>query len=378
MVKWSEGARKAASQAVQSQTLDAIETIDGVKQYGAEADRLAASISNAELTQLDTDLRQADDLYTRNRTFMMVVLLLGAIVAPVVFWSVRAIVAALVAFAGELRGSAAAVKRTSAHVSQSSNRLSQAAADQAASLQQTSASMEELASMTRQNAESSQRAAVLVAEVDGQVSQSNAALASMVTSMSAIEASSDKVAKIIKTIDEIAFQTNILALNAAVEAARAGESGMGFAVVADEVRNLAQRSAQAARDTAGLIEEAIANAQQGSRNVDEVNTSMASITESVARVRQLVGDVSAASREQAQGFDQVAQAIQAMEKVTATTASTAQESAAASTELDGESAAAMAVIERLDSLIGRDGASAPTVSAQKPTRRKPAAIRSAA
>src|SRR6185436_13104931 len=142
--------------------------------------------------------------------------------------------------------------------------------------------------------------------VDTQVRNSNGALGDMVASMSAIEESSQQVAKIIKTIDEIAFQTNILALNAAVEAARAGEAGMGFAVVADEVRNLAQRSAQAARDTADLIEESIARAQGGNEAVTQVVTAMSAITESVTQVKGLVEEVSVASRQQSQGIDQVA------------------------------------------------------------------------
>ena len=163
----------------------------------------------------------------------------------------------------------------------------------------------------------------------------------MVASMASIQESSQQVAKIIKTIDEIAFQTNILALNAAVEAARAGEAGMGFAVVADEVRNLAQRSAQAAQDTAALIEASIAKAGEGNAKVEQVAAAIAGITDERDKVKGLVDEVSVGQPQQAQGIDQVSQAIAQMEKVTQTTAATAEESAAASEELNAQAEGAM-------------------------------------
>src|SRR6185503_3188034 len=206
-------------------------------------------------------------------------------------------------------------------------------------------------------------AAGLMSQVDQRVTESNHALSAMVTSMASIQDSSAKVAKIIKTIDEIAFQTNILALNAAVEAARAGEAGMGFAVVADEVRNLAQRSAQAAKDTAALIEESIVRSREGSDRVELVATSIGAITGSVTRVKGIVEEVREASRQQTQGIDQVAQAIAQMEKVTQTTAATAEESAAASEELNAQAESSIAVVRDIQALVG--GATAPAVSAGK-------------
>src|SRR5437762_5567743 len=165
--------------------------------------------------------------------------------------------------------------------------------------------------------------------VSQRVAEANATLAEMMTSMREIGASSGKISKIIKVIDEIAFQTNILALNAAVEAARAGEAGMGFAVVADEVRNLAQRSAHAAKDTAALIEESIARSDRGALRVEKVSSSMQEITNSVVKVKSLIDHVSEASRQQAHGFEQVSQALGQMEQMTQNNASSAEASATA-------------------------------------------------
>jgi methyl-accepting chemotaxis protein/methyl-accepting chemotaxis protein-1 (serine sensor receptor) len=264
------------------------------------------------------------------------------------------------------------VSSAAGQVAGSAQSLSQGSTEQAASLEETSASMEEMASMTRRNAENSHEAATSMAETERLVGDANSALGSMVTSMVSIKESSDKVAKIIKTIDEIAFQTNILALNAAVEAARAGEAGMGFAVVADEVRSLAQRSAQAARDTATLIEESIARANEGHQRVTQVGGAIEAITSSAGRVKGLVDAVSAASREQSQGIEQVTQAITQMEKVTQNTAATAEESAAASEELSAQAESSMSVVNRLAGLVGSQ--TTPRVAREV----KPKATRSAA
>ena len=282
-------------------------------------------------------------------TGLALVVLLGCGVALFIVRGTNGILRSAVV---DLREGAEQVVSAAGQVATSSQSLSQGATEQAASLEETSASMEEMASMTRKNAENTRQAATLMGEVDTRVAESNRSLTEMVGSMAQIKDSSNKVAKIIKTIDEIAFQTNILALNAAVEAARAGEAGMGFAVVADEVRNLAQRSAQAARDTASLIEESIANSSEGSQRVDLVAGSIGAITESVSRVRALVQEVSAASQQQAQGIDQVSQAVAQMEKVTQTTAATAEESAAASEELNAQAETSRNVVARLDALVG--------------------------
>jgi methyl-accepting chemotaxis protein len=176
----------------------------------------------------------------------------------------------------------------------------------------------------------------------------------MVASMREIDTSSDKVAKIIKVIDEIAFQTNILALNAAVEAARAGEAGMGFAVVADEVRNLAQRSAQAAKDTAVLIEDSIAHSKEGTTRLDQVAQAIRSITASAAQVKMLVDEVSLGSQEQARGIEQIAKAVAQMQQVTQKTAANAEESASASEEMAAQAESMKEFVGELQDVVGTD------------------------
>ena len=275
------------------------------------------------------------------------ILLVSAVVTVVV----RKVVADIGQIADTMSEGVAQVASASTEVSSSAQSLAQGASEQAAALEETSASMEEMASMTRHNAENAQNAAKLMANADAQVDTSKQALKEMVSSMSSIQESSTKVARIIKTIDEIAFQTNILALNAAVEAARAGEAGMGFAVVADEVRNLAQRSAQAAKDTAGLIEESIALTQEGSQRVQQVSKAIVSITESVTQVKAMVDEVSTASLQQTQGIDQVTQAVAQMEKVTQTSAASAEESAAASEQLNAQAETTRELTHRLQAMV---------------------------
>ena len=214
-----------------------------------------------------------------------------------------------------------------------------------------SSATEQLSALTRQNADRARGVAGMVRETEAAITTGNNAVAEMENAMKAISTSSDKIRLIIKVIDEIAFQTNILALNAAVEAARAGEAGMGFAVVADEVRNLAQRCAQAAKDTSALIEESITKSNDGKVKVDQVAAAIRSVTEEAARVKMLVEEVSLGSEEQTRGIEQVAKALTQMEQVTQHSAAGAEESAAAAEELTGQAESLMQVVKRLSVLV---------------------------
>jgi len=322
-------------------------------------------------------IKSGDDSYRVLLSLIIGVFAASMLLAVVVRWIVKGILTTLRAATHDLAQGAQHVATASSQVASSSQSLSQGATEQAASLEQTSASMEEIASMTRMNAENTHQAAGMMADAERQVHGANAALGAMVASMSAIKESSDKVSKIIKTIDEIAFQTNILALNAAVEAARAGEAGMGFAVVADEVRTLAQRSAQAAKDTAVLIEESIAKANDGNQKVGLVTSAIAAITDSSVKAKGLIDEVSVASRQQSQGIEQVSQAIAQMEKVTQTNAASAEESAAVSEELSAQAEEASSVVRRLMDLVGtggRDAAGLGKAGAVAPARKNAARV----
>lgn len=243
------------------------------------------------------------------------------------------------------------ITSASNQISSASQSLASGASQQASSLEETSASLEEIASMTKQNADHANTANTLMHDSRKMVDEGVHSMENMVTAMASIKESSGEISKIIKVIEEIAFQTNLLALNAAVEAARAGEHGKGFAVVAEEVRNLAQRSATASKDTASLIENAVKKAEEGGLIVESSSKALHDIAESTKKVGGLVGEIAAASNEQATGIDQVNNAVSQMDKVTQSNAAGAEESASASEQLNAQAESLNGVVQELFQMV---------------------------
>ena len=316
-------------------------------------------------------------------TVFLVAIVLAAAIGVLSTVVGRRIKGALFASAESLQDGAAQVAAAAGQVATTSQSLANGASVQAASLEQTSASLEQMASMARQNAENLERAkeranSTRQSAESGvrEMAQMTEVMASMKGSgaeldkaMEEMKAAGGAISKIIKTIDEIAFQTNILALNAAVEAARAGSAGAGFAVVADEVRNLAGRSAEAARETAHLIEDSISKSDHGVRMSHRVGESLqqivstsqkvdqrlGEIVENIRGLDEAVGQVSAASREQSEGVGQIKSAVHQMDEVTQKAASSSQDSASAAEELSAQAAALQEWIERLRAVVGLEG-----------------------
>ncbi len=246
----------------------------------------------------------------------------------------NATVAQLTSIVGRIQSAASSITLAASEIATGNNDLSRRTEQQAANLEETAASMEELTSTVRQNAEHARQANQLAQGAHGVASQGGDIVGKVVTTMSAIETSSRKIADIISVIDGIAFQTNILALNAAVEAARAGEQGRGFAVVASEVRTLAQRSAGAAKEIKELIEDSVGKVADGSQLVHQAGSTMGEIVSSVQRVTDIMAEISAASQEQSAGIEQVNQTVTQMDETTQQNAALVEEATAAARSME--------------------------------------------
>ncbi|MDR3038491.1 MAG: methyl-accepting chemotaxis protein, partial [Candidatus Adiutrix sp.] len=259
-------------------------------------------------------------------------------------------------FIDALSEGAREVDQTASQFAGTADTLAQGATENAAGLEETSAALEELSSMTRRNMDNAVEANALVSQANEAVRRAEKSMNLVIKAMEEISHSGQEIGKIIKTIDEIAFQTNLLALNAAVEAARAGEVGAGFAVVADEVRNLAIRSADAARNTAGLIAHTIANINSGSEMVNDTAENFKTVGAPAAKVVALVSEVAEASKEQTQGIGQITTAMIEMDKVTQANAASAEESAGAAEQLSQQAGKLLEAVAEMTTLVhGADG-----------------------
>lgn len=276
----------------------------------------------------------------------------GALIGAVLL--IRRIAGVLHVSAGEIQAAAVQASAASGQVSGGSQTIAQGASEQAATLEETGASLEEIASMTARNAENATAAHTAASDTSASAERGVAQITKLQGSMQALVNSSADIAKILKTIEEIAFQTNILALNAAVEAARAGEAGAGFSIVADEVRSLARRCAEAARDTAAKISVANENSGIGAATSREVAATLEMILVKVRDVDLRIGEIASACGEQSTGIAELNTAVRQMDQITQANAATAEETASAAEELNAQSAELIKIVGRLVGLI--DGA----------------------
>ena len=301
--------------------------------------------------QMDNALVEAQNTQRVN-SGLTLILTLG-VIAGLIFVSTRSLKITLCHVADQLRQRSDLLKDQSAHVAEASQGFADNSTQQAASLEETSSSLEELSSMTKRNADHAVRSKELAGAAHSAAVQGARDMDAMKTAMEQIDRSGNDVAKIVQTIDEIAFQTNLLALNAAVEAARAGEAGAGFAVVADEVRSLARRSAEAAKETAEKIHGSSANTALGVEVTGRVATSLQQIVAKISELDQLVAEVAAASHEQNGGISQINIAISEMDKITQANAAGAEETSSAAAELNAQAEALKTSIRELLVMVER-------------------------
>ncbi|MDY6879081.1 MAG: methyl-accepting chemotaxis protein [Thermodesulfobacteriota bacterium] len=348
-----------------------------------EAQHVFASVTQRNLKDIQKLMHNASETVEKNmvsqdvllsgasklKALVSIVGILALIIGlALAFLIAKGLVNALSRIAGSLGEGSDQVASASGEVSSSSQSLAEGASEQAASIEETSSSLEEISSMTKQNAENAGQANTLMKETNKIVSDANDSMSELNLAMEKISKTNDETQKIIKTIDEIAFQTNLLALNAAVEAARAGEAGAGFAVVAEEVRNLAMRSAQAAKNTAELIEGTVKQVVEGAELATKTNDGFSQVMESASKITELVGEIAAASNEQSQGIEQVNTAVAEMDKVVQQNAANAEESASASEEMNAQAEQMKNLVNELLTLVGSSNSRNRIDSEKRPLR----------
>jgi len=314
------------------------------------------------VSQVESEMQQAigkAEKEKNNSAFLLLVLTAGGFAAALLLgigFSVT-ISKPIRKMMGRLSEDAEHTAAVSDQITAASQQLSQGASEQAATLEETASSMEQINAMTRQNADNASKADQLAQGTRSSAEDGNKAMGSMQEAMSAINQSSGQISKIIKTIEEIAFQTNLLALNAAVEAARAGEHGKGFAVVADEVRNLAQRASAAAKDTAVMIDDSVQKTKNGAEIAQKSGEALQSIVTNVKKVADIISEIAQASKEQSNGISQVTTAINQMNKVMQENAAAAEQSAASSQELVTQAESLKKAVLDLQDVVGKSSGS---------------------